>query len=97
MAEGNGAMTARPESPIHSAEALDIFAPNGDEAVKIACHCTTCGERGIAATVRKVYADQHNLGAQAEDAYTHIHNLVLMASSPLANAPQVRANGPWVA
>jgi hypothetical protein len=90
-------MADKSKSPSHAVEALDIPAPNGDEAVRVICHCAVCAERGISAIVRKAYADEHNLGTQTEDASTHVHNLVLMANSPFANAPQMRANGPWAA
>lgn len=90
-------MTAKPKPPTHSVETLEVPAPNGEDAVKVVCQCVVCSERGIAAIVRTAYADEHDLGAQTEDASTHVHNLVLMANSPLANAPQMRANGPWAA
>jgi len=90
-------MPAKPKAPTHTVEALGMSAPNGEGAVKVICHCAVCSERGIAAIVRTAYADEHDLGTQTEDASTHVHNLVLMANSPLANAPQIRANGPWAA
>lgn len=90
-------MAAKPKAPTHTVAALDIPALSGEEAVKVVCHCAVCAERDFAAIVRKAYADEHNLGAQTEDTATHAHNLVLMANSPLADAPQVRANGPWAA
>jgi hypothetical protein len=75
----------------HTTETLDT------NTVKITCLCKICTERGIAATVRKTYADEHNLSAQTKQAHTEVHNLVLMANSALRNAPQVIANGPWAA
>lgn len=81
----------------HCVEALDAPAPNGEEAVRATCRCVVCAKSGNAAIVRKAYSDENNLSAQSKDAYTHIHNLVLMANGPLARAPQVMANGPWAA
>lgn len=81
----------------HTVETLDSPAPNGEKAVKVTCHCVLCAKNGGAAIVRKVYAEEHDLGAQTKSAYTHVHNLVLMANGPLARAPQVKANGPWAA
>lgn len=90
-------MAARNKTPTHTVETLETPAPNGEEAVKVTCHCTVCVKRGTAAVVRKAYAEDHDLGAQTKDAYTNVHNLVLMATGPLAHAPQVKANGPWAA
>jgi hypothetical protein len=90
-------MVPKPKAPTHVVETLDVPAPGGEDAAKVTCHCAVCSERGIAAIVRKAYADEHDLDGQTEDASTHVHHLVLMANSPLANAPQMRVNGPWVA
>jgi hypothetical protein len=79
----------------HTAEVLASKTPNGETAVKITCLCMVCN--GKSAVVRKTYADEHKLTVSTKAAYTHIHNLVGMAHSPLRNAPQVKANGPWAA
>jgi hypothetical protein len=81
----------------HTIQPLDQAAPDGRHAVKVTCHCQVCAERGIAAIVRTAYADEHHLADQTTGAHTHVHNLVQMANSNLRFAPQVRANGPWVA
>ena len=81
----------------HTVETPDTPAPGGQDAVKVTCLCQVCAGRGIAALVRKAYADEHNLSRQNKTAYAHAHNLVQMANSPLAAAPQVKANGPWAA
>jgi hypothetical protein len=81
----------------HTVEALDAPAPDGGPAVKISCNCEICPAVGIAAVVRKAYADEHNLAAQTAQAYTEVHNLIHMANSPLRRAPQIMANGPWPA
>jgi hypothetical protein len=90
-------MAAKTKPPTHTVETLDTAAPNGEEAVKVTCHCAVCAGRGAATIVGRVYAEEYNLSAQTMDAYTHVHNLVLMANGPLAHAPQVKANGPWKA
>lgn len=75
----------------HTAETIDA------NTVKITCLCEVCTKRGIAAIIRKTYADEHQLSAQNMQSFIEVHNLVHMANSPLRNAPQIKANGPWAA
>lgn len=88
-------MAAKTTAPTHTVKTLSAPAPNGQDAVKVTCQCKVCGTD--AAIVRTAYADEHNLAARTKDAHTHVHNLVRMAHSNLRFAPQVKANGPWVA
>ena len=87
-------MATKTTAPTHTVE-TGHTTPTGQPAIKATCGCEICGDTVI--IVRADYAEQYGLAKNTKTAHTHIHNLVRMALSPLAGAPQMRANGPWKA
>lgn len=87
-------MATKTTAPTHTIE-TGHASPTGQPAVKATCGCSVCGNTAI--IIRADYAAQQGLAKATKTAHTHVHNLVRMALSPLANAPQMRANGPWKA